>query len=47
MMVRMMEENQIPTFPNPQRTVDAVRALIYYSEFCERKGECEFPEWNT
>jgi len=47
MMVRMMEENQIPTFPNPQRTVDAVKALIYYSDFCERKGECEFPEWNT
>lgn len=46
MMVRMMEENQIPTFPNPQRTVDAVRALITFSEFCRRKEGCEFPEWS-
>jgi len=47
MMIRMMEENQIPTFPNPQRTIDAVKALITYSDYCERKGECEFPEWST
>ena len=40
MMVRMMEENQIPTFPNPKRTVNAASALIEYAEFCERKGEC-------
>lgn len=44
MMVRAMEENQIPTFPNPQRTVDAVKALMFYANFCEHKGVCEFPE---
>ncbi|MHA1266887.1 MAG: acetate--CoA ligase family protein [Candidatus Helarchaeota archaeon] len=41
-MVRMMEENMIPTFPNPKRTVNAVSALIEYAQFCERKGECDF-----
>jgi acetyl coenzyme A synthetase (ADP forming)-like protein len=41
MMVRMMEENQIPTFPNPKRTVDAVKALIQYTDFCERTEECK------
>lgn len=46
MMIRMMEENEICTFPNPLRTIDAVKALIFYSDYCERKGECEFPEWN-
>lgn len=44
MMVKMMEENSIPTFPDPKRTVSAVRALIQYAEFCFRKGECEFNE---
>ncbi len=39
-MVRMMEENQIPTFPNPKRTVNAVSALIEYAEYCGRLGEC-------
>ena len=43
-MVRMMEENQIPTFPNPKRTVNAAVALIEYSEYCGRTDECEFPE---
>mgnify|MGYP000162010776 CR=1 FL=1 len=40
-MVRMMEENQIPTFPNPKRTVDAVKALLDYKDICERKEECD------
>ncbi len=44
MMVRMMEENQIPTFPNPKRTVNATHALIEYAEFCERKDECSSPD---
>ena len=39
-MVRMMEENQIPTFPNPKRTVNAVNALIEYAEYCDRTGSC-------
>ncbi|MFX1294716.1 MAG: acetate--CoA ligase family protein [Promethearchaeota archaeon] len=39
-IVRMMEENQIPTFPNPKRTVNAVSALINFSKFCERKDKC-------
>ena len=43
MMIRMMEENQIPVFPNPKRTVDAVKALIYYSEYCIGRGEVCYP----
>ncbi|MHA1277167.1 MAG: acetate--CoA ligase family protein [Candidatus Helarchaeota archaeon] len=41
MMIRMMEENQIPTFPIPTRTVDAVKALIDYGKFCGRMDHCE------
>jgi len=44
MMVRMMEENQIPTFPNPKRTVNATHALIEYAQFCERTGSCSSDE---
>ncbi|MBD3228381.1 MAG: CoA-binding protein [Candidatus Lokiarchaeota archaeon] len=43
MMVRMMEANDIPTFPTPQRTVDAVRALVNYSAYCGNK-ECVLNE---
>ncbi len=42
MMVRMMEENEIPTFPDPKRTVSAVKALIEYADFCGRTDDCEF-----
>ncbi|NHI91486.1 MAG: CoA-binding protein [Candidatus Lokiarchaeota archaeon] len=40
MMVRMMEENNVPTFPDPKRTVDAVKALLDYSKHCTYH-ECE------
>ncbi|MHA1298390.1 MAG: acetate--CoA ligase family protein [Candidatus Helarchaeota archaeon] len=43
MMMKMMEENEIPTFPNPKRTVAAVKALIYYSEYCFGRGEVCYP----
>ncbi|MHA1270638.1 MAG: acetate--CoA ligase family protein [Candidatus Helarchaeota archaeon] len=39
MMVRMMEANDIPTFPTPNRTVNAVKALVFYSGYCGNK-EC-------
>jgi acetyl coenzyme A synthetase (ADP forming)-like protein len=39
MMVRMMESNDIPTFPTPQRTIDAVKALVNYSAYCGN-AEC-------
>lgn len=35
MMIKMMEENHIPTFSSPKRTVDAVKALVYYSDHCD------------
>ncbi|MHA1784378.1 MAG: acetate--CoA ligase family protein [Candidatus Helarchaeota archaeon] len=34
MMIKMMEENNIPTFPDPKRTVSAVKALVDYSVHC-------------
>ncbi|MHA1378271.1 MAG: acetate--CoA ligase family protein [Candidatus Helarchaeota archaeon] len=43
MMIKMMEENEIPTFPTPKRTVAAVKALIYYSEYCSGRGEICYP----
>ncbi|MFX0134029.1 MAG: CoA-binding protein, partial [Candidatus Hodarchaeota archaeon] len=43
MMVKMMEENQIPTFPTPERTVIAVKALVSYSQYCINRGEVCYP----
>ncbi len=43
MMVKMMEENEIPTFPNPKRTVNAVKALIHYAEYCIGREEVCYP----
>ena len=43
MMIKMMEENEIPTFPTPERTVAAVKALIYYSDYCIGRGEICYP----
>lgn len=43
MMVRMMEENEIPTFPDPRRTIAAVKALINYSSYCSSRGEVCLP----
>lgn len=39
MMIKMMEENHVPTFPNPKRTVDAVKALVGYAKHCSQH-EC-------
>jgi len=39
MLIRMLESNNIATFPTPQRTVNAVKALVSYSAFCGNK-EC-------
>jgi len=36
MMIKMMEENHVPTFSSPKRTVDAVKALVNYSNHCDR-----------
>lgn len=43
MMVRMMEESEIPTFPDPRRTITAVKALINYSKYCIGRGEVCLP----